>query len=30
MEDPVEREEEKDEVFYLLRCDNSEHIERRI
>ena len=30
MEDPVEREEAKDEVFYLVRSDNGERIERRI
>ena len=29
MEDPVEREEAKDEVFYLVRSDNGERIERR-
>ena len=30
MEDPVEIEEAKDEVFYLVRSDNGERIERRI
>ena len=30
MEDPVEREEAKNEVFYLVLSDNGERIERRI
>ena len=30
MEDPVKREEAKDEVFYLIQSDNGERIERRI
>ena len=30
MEDLVESEEAKDEVFYLVRSDNGERIERRI